>query len=128
MDKVKSFLLDGMIKYKLIIFSVMLIFSYTYIIRNDYVAADAYIEPSEDFVPVTCENPAETEITASGKKINSILLGIQNPESLAEGITTVGLYDEGEMLASAELSNNNYYEASDPLGNAVELSWGGGNS
>lgn len=62
------------------------------------------------------------KITALSNRINSILFGIQNPEVLSDAVTSIDIYDEDELIASATLSNNNFYESTDLLGAAVELS------
>lgn len=115
-----------MIKHKLFIFSLLLIVSYTYIIRSDYIAADAYIEPSDNYVYVTNDSPAEVTVRAAGSRINSVLFSILNPEAASEAETMIDLYDGDELTASISLSNNNYYEITDSLGSAVELFWPGG--
>lgn len=121
MNRIGSMFFRKLLEYKLLLFSLLLVGSYTYIIRSDYVAADAYVMPSDDYAVILQDNPLETEITASGKKINSILFSIQNPEISSEGTTSIELYDENEMIGCAELYHNNYYETTDTLGNAVEL-------
>lgn len=126
MYKAANFLFEQMIKNKLIIFSFLLILSYTYIIRSDYIAADAYIEPSDDYVYITDGNSAEFTVRAAGSRMNSVLLSLLNPETASEAVTEIGLYDGGELTASIRLSNNDYYEVTDSLGSAVEHFWPGG--
>ena len=126
MNKAGTFLLTQMIRNKLIVFSLLLIVSYTYIIRSDYIAADAYIEPLDDYVFITKDNPVEVTVRAAGSKINSVLFSILNPETASEATTAVDLYDSDGLRASILLSNNSYYEVTDSLGSAIELFWPGG--
>ena len=68
----KNTLLEKLVKYKVLFFSLGLIMTFTYIIRNDYVAADAYAEPSDDYVFITDDDPAEVKISVCGRKVNSL--------------------------------------------------------
>ena len=126
MYKTGTHIIKEMIKHKLFIFSLLLIVSYMYIIRSDYIAADAYIEPSDNYVYVTNDSPAEVTVRAAGSRINSVLFSILNPEAASEAETMIDLYDGDELTASISLSNNSYYEITDSLGSAVELFWPGG--
>ena len=124
----KNTLLEKLVKYKVLFFSLGLIMTFTYIIRNDYVAADAYAEPSDDYVFITDDDPAEVKISVCGRKVNSILFSLQNPEILSEAVTRIGLYDGEVNVAEIELCHNSVCEVTDSLGNATELFWnpGGG--
>ncbi len=122
----KNTLLEKLVKYKVLFFSLGLIMTFTYIIRNDYVAADAYAEPSDDYVFITDDDPAEVKISVCGRKVNSILFSLQNPEILSEAVTRIGLYDGEVNVAEIELCHNSVCEVTDSLGNATELFWNPG--
>lgn len=126
MRKIRKHFLEKIVKHKLILFSLLLIISYTYIIRNDYVAADAFIAPSGEYVSILQESPVEMKITAVGNTMNSILFSIQNPEILSDAVTLIEIHDDDEVMESITLSNNNLYEITDFRGNAVELPLGEG--
>ena len=129
MFKAGTYFFKQMVRNKLVIFSFLLVVSYTYIIRSDYIAVDAYIEPSDNYVFITDDNPAEVTVRAAGSKMNSVLFGMLNPETASEAVTEIGLYDGDALTASILLSNNSTYEVTDSLGSAVENFWqGGGNS
>ncbi len=126
MFKAGTYFFKQMVRNKLVIFSFLLVVSYTYIIRSDYIAVDAYIEPSDNYVFITDDNPAEVTVRAAGSKMNSVLFGMLYPETASEAVTEIGLYDGDALTASILLSNNSTYEVTDSLGSAVEHFWRGG--
>ncbi len=120
-NRIRSFILDN----KIIIFSIMLIVSFTYIIRNDYVAVDAFVEPSDEYSFVTADRPLEIPISSGGSKLYSILLSVQNPSELLEGVgTTISLCEENQVISSLDLDNNSYVDVTDSRGNATEFVFG----
>lgn len=111
-------------KNKLLFFSLLFALSFIYIIHDDYIAADAYIIPSDSYTYITNDNPVEISIqpTMSIKKLNSILFSIANPTTLTSDYeTTIDLYGDNNIISSISFSNDTCYEITDSLGNATEL-------
>lgn len=120
-NSISSFVLGN----KIIFFSVLLIIVYIYIIRNDYVAIDAFTTPSDEYAFVTLNYPLSVDVKPEGRKINSILLSIQNPyESVGNYETTITLFEDNKSIVSFSLDNNSYVEVSDSRGNATEFDFG----
>ena len=96
-------------KNKLLFFSLLFALSFIYIIHDDYIAADAYIIPSDSYTYITNDNPVEISIqpTMPIKKLNSILFSIANPTTLTSDYeTTIDLYGDNNIISSISFSVN----------------------
>lgn len=108
------------------IFWVMMIIliSFVYIIRDDYVAMDAFKEQGEDYFFVTKESPLYVDIAPAGDGLNAIFFNICHPaEALKQFATTVSLLEDGAVFYQQTFKNDNAFEISSQIGQAVEFNF-----
>lgn len=103
---------------------MLLIVGYVFIIRTGYPGADAYIEPSDNYVHITAEQSVVVDISPLSDKLDFILLSIQHPmEPLAESETSISLLEDGECIAVFQLKGDQYYEVTHSAGNATAFTF-----
>ena len=95
-----------------IFFAMMLILaSFVYIIRDDYVVMDAFKEQGEDYFFVTKESPLYVDIAPTGDGLNSIFFNMRYPsEALEEFVTTVSLSENETVFYLQTFKNDSIFE------------------
>lgn len=117
-------ILTFLVQHKLLFISLFIIWAFTYIIRNDYVAADAYIAPSDNYCYVTVNDPLSVSISPVGNKIRSVLLSITYPDSCSETIETViSLLENNTEITNFTMKGTDYYEMVGSLENTVDFTF-----
>ncbi|MBD5393410.1 MAG: hypothetical protein HDR71_03900 [Lachnospiraceae bacterium] len=108
-----------------IFFAMMLILaSFVYIIRDDYVVMDAFKEQGEDYFFVTKESPLYVDIAPTGDGLNSIFFNMRYPsEALEEFVTTVSLSENETVFYLQTFKNDSIFEIGSQFGQAVEFNF-----
>lgn len=96
MMKALNKILEGCVKHKILLVSMLLIWSYTFIIHTDYVSRDAAKEQSDQVAYVTQDASICEELHVGGKKLQGITMNIGLPE----------VYDGHEWLELKLLEDN----------------------